>query len=76
VSCSGTSCEVTLAGNATVHAVGATFSIQEIGDGRATLQVQGRNVSGAPGETVSAGSLAIRFTAVTEDSVSFTVSLD
>jgi hypothetical protein len=76
VSCSGNSCEVTLAGNATVHVQGATFSIQEIRDGRATLRVQEENVSGAAGQTVSAGSLTIRFTAVTEDSVSFTTSLD
>ncbi len=76
VSCSGNSCEVTLASNATVHVLGAMILIQEICDGRATLQVQERNVSGTPGETVSAGSLTMRFTAVTEDSVSFTASLD
>ncbi len=76
VSCSGNSCEVTLAGNATVHVLDAMFSIQEIRAGRATLLVQERNVSGAPGQTVSAGSLTIRFTAVTEDSVSFTASRD
>ena len=76
VSCSGNSCEVTLTGNATVHVLDATFSIQEIHNGQATLQVQERNISGAAGQTVSAGSLTIRFTAVTEDSVSFTASLD
>lgn len=76
MSCSGNSCEVTLAGGATVHVLGATFSIQEIRDGRATLRFQERSVSGAPGQTVSAGPLTMRFTAVTEDGVSFTASRD
>ncbi len=76
VSRSGNSCAVTLGGNATAHVLGTTFSIEEIRDGRATLRVEEQHVSGAPGETVSAGSLKVRFTAVTEENVSFSASLD
>ena len=74
VSCTVDSCTVTLGGDATAHVLGVTFSLQDIRDGRATVRVQNRDVSGTPGETVSAGPLTLRFTAVTDDTVSFTAS--
>jgi hypothetical protein len=74
VSCSGASCSVTLGGTSRLTVLGTTFSLSGIQDGRATLDVGGRSVSCAQGESVSAGGVTLACTAVTEDSVSFTAT--
>jgi hypothetical protein len=76
VSCSGTSCSVTLAGagsRATVLA--QTISFLGVRDGRAGLRVGEANVFCAPGQRVSSGPLDLACTAVGADSVEFTASL-
>jgi hypothetical protein len=75
VNCSGSSCSVTLAGSSRVTVLGTTLSLSGVEGGRATLDVGGRSVSCAPGQSVSAGPLAMTCTAVTDDSVSFTATL-
>ena len=75
VNCSGSSCTVTLAGNSRLTVLGTSLALQEVKDGRATLDVGGQSVSCGPGETATAGPLTLRCTDVTADSVSFTASL-
>ncbi len=58
------------------NVLGTTFTLRDIRDGRATVRVGDREVSGAEGETVAAGPLTLHLTAVTEDRVTFTASLD
>ena len=77
LSCSGSSCTVTLTGDgAEVEILGTTVSLGSVEDGRASLSVAGASVSCAEGESVSAGSLALECTSVTEDSVQLTASLN
>ena len=73
VSCAGTSCTVTLSGSGSVHALGTTFSLDGITEGRATLLVDGEEVSCSEGQTVPAGPLTLRCTSVTDDTVTFDV---
>jgi hypothetical protein len=76
VSCSGTSCSVTLAGagsKATVFAQAISFLGVE--DGRARLRVGEENVVCAPGQRVSSGLLNLACTAVGADRVEFTASV-
>lgn len=74
VSCSGSSCTVTLAGSSRLTVLGTSFSLTGVQGGRATLDVGGQSLSCAQGETVSAGGVSVQCTAVTDDSVSFTVT--
>jgi hypothetical protein len=77
VSCSGTSCSVTLSGDgAQAEILGTTLSLGEVQDGRASLSVAGASVSCAEGESVTAGTLELECTSVTEDSVELTASLN
>ena len=76
VSCSGSSCTVTLSGDgAEAEILGTTLSLGSVQDGRASLSVAGASVSCAEGESVTAGTLELQCTSVTEDSVELTASL-
>jgi hypothetical protein len=76
VSCSTSSCSVTLSGDgAEAEVFGTTIRFGGVQDGRASLGVGGANVSCAEGESVSAGPLQITCSAVTDDSVELTASL-
>jgi hypothetical protein len=74
VSCSGERCSVTLGGDATVQVLGATISILRIEGDRATLHVDGQEVSFSPGGTASAGAVRLACTEVTAGTVSLTVT--
>jgi hypothetical protein len=74
VSCSGDTCSVTLGGDATVQVLGATISILRLEGDRATLRVDGQEVSCSPGRTVSAGAVHLACTEVTADTASVTVT--
>jgi hypothetical protein len=78
VSCSSSgSCTVTLSGDgAEADILGTTVSLGSVQDGRASLSVAGASVSCAEGESVTAGSLALECTSVTEDSVELTASVN
>jgi hypothetical protein len=76
VSCSGTSCSVTLEGDgAKADVLGSRVAFGGVKDGRATLSVVGHSVSCAQGESVHAGPLALECTEVTDDSVKLTAKL-
>ena len=75
VSCSGTTCTVTLSGDgAKATILGHDLAFGGVQDGRATLRVGDASVSCAQGESVSAGPLSITCSTVTEDSVELTAS--
>lgn len=77
VSCSGSSCSVTLSGEgAEAEILGTTLSFDGVADGRATLSVAGGSVSCAEGESVSAGPLQLQCSSITDDSVELTASLN
>ncbi len=77
VSCSGSSCSVTLSGDgAEAEILGTTLSLGSVQDGRAALNVAGASVSCTEGESVTAGSLQLQCTSVTEDAVELTASLN
>jgi hypothetical protein len=73
--CSGTSCSVTISGDAQTSVLGTQISLGDVQDGRATLSVGDRQVSCSQGESVSAGPLELKCTTVTDDSVTLTASL-
>ncbi|MGY1752890.1 hypothetical protein [Blastococcus sp. SYSU D01042] len=76
VSCSPSSCTVTLEGtDAQVEILGTTLSFSGTQDGRAALSVGGASVSCAEGESVSAGQLDLECSSVTADRVELTASL-
>ena len=76
VTCSTSSCTVTLDGNgAEVEVFGNTVSLGSVQDGRAALEVAGTSVSCAEGESVAAGPLSVECTSVTADSVELTATL-
>jgi hypothetical protein len=76
VSCSGSSCSVTLSGDgAEAEILGTTLSFDGTQDGRASLGVGGASVSCGEGESVTAGPLQLTCTSVTDDSVELTASL-
>lgn len=76
VSCSTSSCTVTLTGEgAEVDILGTTLSFGGVQDGRASLSVGGASVSCGEGETVTAGPLQLECSSVTGDSVELTASL-
>ena len=77
VSCSPSSCSVTLSGEgAEADILGTTLTFGGIQDGRASLTVGSASVSCAEGESVTAGPLSLQCTSVTEDSVELTASLN
>ena len=77
VSCSGSSCSVTLTGDgAEADIFGSKLSFGGIQDGRASLSVGGASVSCAQGESVSAGPLTLECTSVTDGAVELTASLN
>src|SRR5215211_4558834 len=76
VSCTTSSCTVTLSGDgAEVDILGTTLRFGGVQDGRASLGVGDASVSCAEGEKVSVGPLSITCTSVTDDSVEVTASL-
>ena len=76
VSCSTSSCTVTLSGEgAEAEVLGTTLSFGGVQDGRASLSVGGANVTCGEGETVTAGPLELTCSSVTGDSVELTASL-
>jgi hypothetical protein len=76
VSCSASSCTVTLTGEgAEADILGTKLSFGGIQNGRASLSVGGASVSCGEGESVTAGPLQLTCTNVTDDSVELTASL-
>jgi hypothetical protein len=76
VSCSGSSCTVTLSGDgAEADILGTTLSFGGTQDGRASLSVGGASVSCGEGESVTAGPLQLTCSTVSDDSVELTASL-
>ena len=76
VSCSGSSCSVTLSGEgAEAEILGTTLSFGGTQDGRASLSVGGASVSCGEGESVTAGPLQLTCSTVSDDSVELTASL-
>jgi hypothetical protein len=76
VSCSGTSCTVTLKGDgAKVDVLGSTLSLGGIKDGTATLGVGGASVSCTQGQRVTAGPLHLTCSSITGDTVKLTASV-
>jgi hypothetical protein len=65
---------VTLSGNGTVHVLGTSISLDRISNGRATLQVGDQDVSCTEGQSVSAGSLTLTCTSITNDTVELTAT--
>jgi hypothetical protein len=78
VSCSSSgTCTVTLSGDgAEAEILGTTLSLGNVENGRASLSVAGASVSCAEGESVSAGSLQLECTSVTDESVELTASVN
>ena len=73
-SCSGNSCSVTLGGSGSrAHVLGTTFGLAAIDGDRATLRVDGRDVTCDLGRSVPVGALRLTCTATTEDTVTLTV---
>jgi hypothetical protein len=77
VSCSTSSCTVTLSGEgAEAEIFGSTLSLGDVQDGRASLSVGGATVSCGEGESVVAGPLELQCSSITEDGVELTASLN
>jgi len=77
VSCSTSSCTVTLTGEgAEAEILGTTLTFGGIQDGRASLSVGGASVSCGEGESVAAGPLELQCSSITEDGVELTASLN
>jgi len=76
VSCTTSSCTVTLSGDgAKADILGTTLTFGGVQDGRASLGVGDASVSCAEGETVTAGPLELQCSSVTDDSVELSASL-
>ncbi len=76
VSCTTSSCTVTLSGEgAEADILGTTLTFGGVQDGRASLSVGGASVSCGEGETVTAGPLQLECSSVTGDSVELTATL-
>lgn len=74
VSCSGDSCSVTLGGSGSrVHVLGTTFGLAALDGDRATLRIDGQDVTCELGRGVPVGALRLTCTATTDDTVTFTV---
>jgi len=66
---------VTLAGNGSrVQVLGTDIAFDNVRDARATVRVDEHSVTCAEGQSTSAGPLTLTCTAVTNDSVTMTVS--
>ncbi|WP_147263006.1 hypothetical protein [Geodermatophilus sp. TF02-6] len=75
VSCTETSCSLTLAGTGSQAEVfGTAIALRGVQDGRATLRVGEQDVSCAPGQSTPAGRLHLTCTAVADDRVELTAS--
>ena len=76
VSCSGSSCTVTLSGEGQkAEILGTTLTFGGVENGRAQLSVGGASVSCGEGETVTAGPLSLECSGITDDSVELSASL-
>jgi hypothetical protein len=76
VSCSGTSCSLTLTGDATtVSVLGTQVRFGGVQDGQASLTVGGHSASCRQGESVAAGPLRLTCTTVAADRVTLTAGL-
>lgn len=76
VSCSGSTCSVTLSGQGSeADILGTTLTFDGAADGQATLGVAGQSVTCTEGQSVSAGPLRLECSSVTDDSVQLTASL-
>src|SRR4051794_29665456 len=76
VSCSGSSCSVTLSGDgAKAKVLGSTIAFAGTSNGQASLSVAGHSVSCSEGQSTSAGPLTLECTKVIDDSVELTASL-
>lgn len=76
VSCSASSCSVTLTGEgAEADILGTTLTFGGTQDGRASLSVGGASVSCGEGESVTAGPLQLTCSSVTDGAVELTASL-
>ena len=76
VSCSGSTCTVTLSGDgAKAEILGTTLTFAGVENGKASLSVGGASVSCGEGETVGAGPLQLECSSVGDDSVELTASL-
>jgi hypothetical protein len=76
VSCSGTSCSVTLSGDgAKADVLGNTLTLSGIKDGTATLGAGGASVSCTQGQSVTAGPLHLTCSKITSDAVTLTASV-
>lgn len=76
VSCSGSTCSVTLTGDgAEAEILGTTLTFGGTQDGRASLSVGGASVSCGQGESVTAGPLQLTCSTVSDDSVELTATL-
>jgi hypothetical protein len=76
VDCSGRSCSLTLSGNARqADVLGTTISLGGVQNGQATLGIGNHTVTCGQGDQVSAGSLKLTCTTISQDSVSLTASL-
>ncbi len=76
VSCSASTCTVTLSGDgAETEILGTTLTFGGVQDGRAQLSVGGASVSCGEGETVSAGPLSLECSGITDESVELSASL-
>ena len=75
VSCSTSSCTVTLSGDgAQADVLGTKVTLGSVQDGRASLEVGGASISCAEGESVAAGPLSVECTSVTADAVELTAT--
>lgn len=76
VSCSGSSCTVTLTGGgASATVLGQDLGYAGTQDGTASLSVGDHEVSCTQGEEVTAGPLTLSCSSVTDDSVELTATL-
>ena len=77
LSCSGSSCTVTLDGEGSeVEVLGTTVTLGSVQDGRASITVGGTSVSCGQGESVAAGPLQLECSSVTDGGVELRASLN
>jgi hypothetical protein len=76
VSCSGTSCSITLTNqDATVNVLGTTVTLGNVHDGQATVGIAGHDATCTEGQSLSAGPLKLVCSTITGDSVTLSASL-
>jgi hypothetical protein len=75
VSCSRDSCSVTLGGSdSRAHVLATTIGLRCIDGDQVTLRVEDQDVTCTQGQSLPVGSLLLTCTAVTDDTVTFTVA--